>query len=495
LTKIYPGVIANEDITWSLRPGEIHAFLGENGAGKSTLMNMIYGLTQPDRGEIWVKGERVAMRDPNVAIALGIGMVHQHFMLIDTLTVAENIILGMEPHLAGMWVDRRKAIKSIQEISDRYGLSIDLHAKVGDISVGMQQRVEIIKALYRGAEILILDEPTAVLTPQEVDELFETLQRFTDGGKSIIFITHKMREVLALADRITILRNGRIVGTADPEKCDQKELARLIVGRTVNLKVEKTLATPGEVVLSVNGLKAHNDRRLPALNGVDLEVRSGEILGIAGVEGNGQTELIEVLAGLRQRQSGEITLNGESLKRATPRKLLDMGIAHIPENRHRRAVIMKDSIENNMVLSNVARPPFSRWSFLSRRAIAASATRLMAQFQIKAPDSQTALSSLSGGNQQKVVVARELSRSSKVLLASQPTRGVDAGAIEFIHSQIVAKRDEGWGVLLVSAELDEILALADRIAVLYKGQIVATIDAAEADRDKLGLMMLSGKLS
>jgi len=493
ITKRFPGVLANDDITWHLNQGEIHAFLGENGAGKSTLMNMIYGLYQPDAGQIKVRGQVVQMASPQTAIELGIGMVHQHFMLVPTLTVAENIVLGSEPRRNGIFYDKHTTEKNILEISQKYGLAVDPGALIKDISVGLQQRVEIVKALYRGANILILDEPTAVLSPQEADELFVTLRQLREAGESIIFITHKMKEVLKVSDRVSVLRGGRIVGQADPKTIDEKALANLVVGRDVNLQVEKTAAKPGEVILNVDNLHALNDRNLLCLRGASFLIRAGEILGIAGVEGNGQTELVEVLTGLRPALDGRITLLSENVTGASPRNLLDMGVAHIPEDRYKRAMVMDYPVAENMVLSTFHRPPFARGPFIDRQAIHDHAVALVKEYDVRTPDVETPGGNLSGGNQQKVVVAREFSRPIRLLIASQPSRGVDAGATEFIHRKIIEKRDAGCAILLVSAELDEVMALADVIAVIYRGRLVATMAAKMATRELLGQYMTGQK--
>lgn len=489
ISKAFPGVLANDDITWHLKQGEVHAFLGENGAGKSTLMNIIYGLYQPDTGQIKVRGRVTRMSSPQVSIRLGIGMVHQHFMLVPTLTVAENIVLGCEPRRNGLFYDRQAAQQSIGELSQKFGLAVDPTALVKDISVGLQQRVEIVKALYRGASILILDEPTAVLTPQEADELFITLRQLREAGQSIIFITHKMKEVLKLSDRVTVLRGGRIVGEADPKAVDEQALAALVVGREVSLQVSKTRAQPGDIVLDVEGLSAENDRRLPALRGLSFQVRAGEVLGIAGVEGNGQTELVEVLTGLRPSLAGHTRLLGQDVTASSPRQLLDLGVAHIPEDRHSRALVMEYPVAHNLVLSTFHRPPFARGIFINWQWLRLHAADLVQEYDVRTPNVDTPAGNLSGGNQQKVVVAREFSRPIRLLIASQPTRGVDAGATEFIHRKIVAKRDGGCAVLLVSAELDEVMGLADRIAVIYRGRLVITFPADQASRELLGLYM------
>jgi simple sugar transport system ATP-binding protein len=488
ITKRFPGVLANDHISFTLMPGEIHALLGENGAGKSTLMNIIYGLYKQDEGEILVNGRDVNIQNPNDAIALGIGMVHQHFMLVPTLTVTENIILGNEL-TRGFRLDSRRAAKRIRELSEKYGLKIDPDAYVRDISVGHQQRVEIVKALYRGADILILDEPTAVLTPQEADDLFLVIRTLVAQGKSIIFITHKLREVLALADRISVLHHGKLVGSTTPQEATEASLASMMVGRDVLLVVDKEPANPQETVLDVHNLYAREDRDLMAVNGLNLEVRAGEILGIAGVQGNGQTELVEAIVGLRKIEEGSVKIRGKDATRASPRKITEMGVAHIPEDRQADGLVTGYSIADNLVLNSYYQPPFARGIIRNDSAILEQAERLVQKFDVRTPSIQTSAGSLSGGNQQKVIVAREFSRPVKLIIAAQPTRGVDVGSIEFIHAQLVALRDKGAGVLLVSAELDEILALSDRIAVMYHGKIVATFPREETNREQLGLLM------
>jgi general nucleoside transport system ATP-binding protein len=488
ITKQFPGVLANDHISFTLMPGEIHALLGENGAGKSTLMNVIYGLYQPDEGEILVHGRPTKIHDPNDATALGIGMVHQHFMLVPPLTVAENIVLGKEIS-QGLLLDRRHAVERIRQLSEQYGLDVDPNAYVRDISVGHQQRVEIVKALYRGADILILDEPTAVLTPQEADDLFLVIRSLVEQGKSIIFISHKLREVLALADRISVLRQGQLVGSALPEEATEASLASMMVGRSVVLVVDKEPAQPQETVLEIQNLFAREDRGLMAVQGVSLEVRAGEILGVAGVQGNGQTELVEAVVGLRPVDGGSIKILGREAKGMSPRQITELGVAHIPEDRQADGLVTAYSIADNMVLNTYYLKPFANGVARNEPSIRERATNLVKKFDVRTPSIDTPAGSLSGGNQQKVIVAREFSRPVKLIVAAQPTRGIDVGSIEFIHSQLVLLRDEGAAVLLVSAELDEILALSDRIAVMYRGQIIATLPREEATRDNLGLLM------
>ncbi|MDQ4076395.1 MAG: ABC transporter ATP-binding protein [Chloroflexota bacterium] len=488
ITKRFPGVLANDHISFTLLPGEIHALLGENGAGKSTLMNIIYGLYEQDKGEILVHGKEVEIDNPNDAIARGIGMVHQHFMLVPTLTVTENIILGNEV-TNGPVLDRKQATRRIRELSERYGLEVDPNAYVRDISVGHQQRVEIVKALYRGADILILDEPTAVLTPQEADDLFLVIRSLAEQGKSIIFITHKLREVLELADRITVLRHGRVVGTTTPEEATRESLASMMVGRDVALVVEKEPARPDDTVLDIEDIVVKDDRGLVAVDGVSLEVRAGEILGVAGVQGNGQTELVEAIVGLRTVEEGMVRILERDVTNAAPRRITELGVAHIPEDRQADGLVGAYPVADNLVLNTYYHRPFARGIVMNEPAIHEQAKRLVEKFDVRTPSIETPAGSLSGGNQQKVIVAREFSRPVKLIVAAQPTRGIDVGSIEFIHTQLILLRDEGAAVLLVSAELDEILALADRIAVMYRGKIIATFPREEATRDRLGLLM------
>ena len=489
ITKTFPGVIANEDVSLTLYPGEILALLGENGAGKSTLMNIIYGLYHPTEGEILVRGQTVTMATPNDAIALGIGMVHQHFQLVPVMTVAENIMLGSETVKRG-FLDTQTVADRIIELSHRYNLDVDPYAVVEDLPVGMRQRVEIVKTLYREADILILDEPTAVLTPQEIEGLFEVMELLKAQGKSIIFITHKLKEVLRVADRIAVLRGGRVAGEADPKSATQESLAEMMVGREVILTVDKTPAVPRDVVLEIHGVSAKNDLGEPALRNVSLDVRAGEIVGVAGVQGNGQTELVEVVTGLRRADAGRIALNGVDMTNASPRTITQDGQScHVPEDRHAYGMVDSYSVADNLVLNIYNRPPFAKRMTINQQAINEHARELVAEFDVRTPSVETHGGSLSGGNQQKMVVAREFSRPLNLLIAAQPTRGIDVGSIEFIHNQIVAKRDEGVAVLLVSSELDEIMALSDRIAVMYKGEIIDIVPRAAATREGLGLLM------
>jgi len=494
ITKRFPGVLANDNVSFDLAPGEIHALLGENGAGKSTLMNVIYGLYQPDEGEIYINGNKVQIEDPNDALAHGIGMVHQHFMLVPVMTVTENLMLGHEttrglPLGSLSRVDRRRVSREIGELAEQYGLTVDPSAYVRDLSVGEEQRVEIVKALYRGAEVLILDEPTAVLTPQEAEDLFEVMHSLVRQGKSIIFITHKLKEVLKIADRISVLRDGRVVGSTTPAESSEAELAAMMVGREVLLRVEKGPAQPGEEVLVVENLQVLDAREQMAVRGVSFSVREGEILGVAGVQGNGQAELAEALSGLRAPSGGQITLQGYDISSARPRVITEHGTAHVPEDRHKHGLVLSYPIDDNLVLQTYYQAPFANGLNINPKAVQDNARRLVKEFDVRTPSIETHAGSLSGGNQQKVIVARELSRPIRLLLANQPTRGLDVGSIEFIHRRIVEVRDSGVAVLLISAELDEITSLSDRIAVMYAGRIVATLDAAAADRETLGLLM------
>jgi len=603
VTKRFPGVLANDRISFTLDQGEVLAFLGENGAGKSTLMNILYGLYAPDEGEVAVRGQPVQIHDPNDAIGLGIGMVHQHFQLVPVFTVAENIVMGTEPTrfpfswktmglaggvtaaiflvgglltgigmqavwagliggaaVAGLYglvnllgfltrwkflvywpvvaaaavavvialalilkaqdripllvfmailfaaashpalkvistaLDRRTASRRIKALSDQYGLSVEPDALVGTLPVGIQQRVEILKTLYRQAEILILDEPTAVLTPQETDELFEIMHSLEAEGKSIIFISHKLKEVMTIADRVVVLRNGRVVGETTPAESSEEQLAEMMVGREVVLVVDKGPASPGDVVLEVSGLTAIDRRQQQALRGVDLFVRAGEVLGVAGVQGNGQTELVEVLTGLHNATGGSIRIMGQDVTNAPPRQVTELGVAHIPEDRQRDGLIMPFPIYDNLRLVTYYQEPFADGPTVSFDALYDYADKVVKEFDVRTPSIALPAQNLSGGNQQKVIVGRELSRPIKLLIASQPTRGLDVGSIEYIHRRLVQKRDEGCAVLLVSAELDEIMALSDRIAVMYGGRIVGTMDADKVTREELGLLMAGAQL-
>jgi ABC-type uncharacterized transport system ATPase subunit len=491
ITKRFGSFTANDNINLIVEKGEIHALLGENGAGKSTLMNILFGLYQPEEGEIRIRGEKVKIANPNMANDLGIGMVHQHFMLVEPFTVTENIILGMEPK-RGAKIDIERAERQVQELSDKYGLRVDPRAKIEDISVGMQQRVEILKTLYRGAEILIFDEPTAVLTPQEIKELMEIMQNLVKEGKSIIFITHKLKEILAICDRCTIIRKGQYIDTVNVKETNSDELAAKMVGRHVTFEVEKKPAEPKQPVLTIKNLVVEGNRGVDALRGLDLEVRGGEILGVAGIEGNGQSELIEAITGLRKVKSGTITLNGKEIQNQAPRKITEAGVGHIPEDRHKRGLVLDYSIGENMVLQTYYKEPFARGGVLRKNAIFDYARKLIKQFDVRTPSEYTPARALSGGNQQKGIIAREVDRNPDLLIAAQPTRGLDVGAIEFIHKKLVEQRDAGKAVLLLSLELDEVLNVSDRIAVIYEGQIVGIVKPEETDHDALGLMMAGG---
>ncbi len=493
ITKRFPGVLANEDVSIAVSPGEVLALLGENGAGKSTLMNVVYGLLSADAGEILVEGRPVKIDSPKDAIELGIGMVHQHFMLVEPLTVTENIVLGNEPVSRGGVIDRTVARERVVEIAEKYSLRVDPDSRVLDLSVGMQQRVEILKALYRQARILILDEPTAVLTPQEVDELFEIVRGLVTEGLAVVIITHKLEEVMDFSDRIVVMRAGKVVGETSPSACDQRSLAKMMVGRDVVLRVDKEPSTPGDVVLRVEDLHALDDRKLEALRGVTLEVRRGEIVGVAGVDGNGQRELIEVVTGIRKASGGKVTLLGKDITHADPRATIQAGVSHVPEDRQRRGLVLEFDLIENVALGDHARPPISRFGVLDRAAMNKMAEKRIADYDVRTPSSTVLAGNLSGGNQQKLVLARELGRNPELLVAGQPTRGLDVGAIEFVHRQILAERGAGKGVLLVSMELEEILSLSDRILVFYEGRIVAEFESGAVNEEELGFYMTGGK--
>ena len=493
IRKEFGTFVANDNITLQLRKGEIHALLGENGAGKSTLMNVLFGLYQPEGGEIRVRGEKVNIENPNIANDLGIGMVHQHFMLVEKFTVTENIILGSEPR-SGLTVDRATARKKVMDISEQYGLRIDPDAKIEDISVGMQQRVEILKTLYRGAEILIFDEPTAVLTPQEIQELIQIMKRLIEEGKSIVLITHKLKEIMQVADRCTVIRRGRYIGTIDiDETVNEDRLAEMMVGREVNFDAEYSKADPQQVVLDVQKLVVKDSRGLKAVDGLDLQIRSGEILGIAGIDGNGQTELIEAISGLKKPESGKVMLNGKDVTGFTPRKVTESGVGHIPQDRHKHGLVLDYTIRDNMVLQTYYKEPFSKRGLMNYKAVAEKAKALIEKFDVRTPSVDVPARALSGGNQQKAIIAREVDRSPDLLIAAQPTRGLDVGAIEFIHEQLIKEREKGRAVLLISFELEEILHVADRIAVLYEGKIVGIRDPKETTEQELGFLMAGGK--
>jgi general nucleoside transport system ATP-binding protein len=491
VTKRFPGVVANSDISIALHKGEILGLLGENGAGKSTLVKMLFGLYRPDEGQILIRGEEVKLHDPGDAIRRGVGMVHQHFQLVPVMTVAENVMLGAEPH-KGPFLNIGSASARVRELSKAYGLQVDPTALVEDLAVGTQQRVEIIKALYREADILILDEPTAVLTPAETDELLKVMRDLAAKGVAIIFITHKLREAMAVCDTISVLRAGKLMGTTTPQETDQAGLANMMVGRSVVLQVHKGAAHPGDVVLQVSGLHATDDRGHPAVRGLDLEVRAGEIVGVAGVEGNGQRELIEALVGMRAVKGGTITFNGADITRANPRDVNRLGVSHIPEDREKHGLVGTYSVADNLVLERFDEAPFSKGWVRDFGAVDEHASKLVEEFDVRPRGIHNRASALSGGNKQKVIVARELTQDAKLVIAAQPTRGVDVGSIEFIHKQLVNQRDAGVAVLLVSAELDEILSLSDRVAVLYEGEIQEMLPIQEATRERVGYLMTGG---
>ncbi|MBN1503915.1 MAG: ABC transporter ATP-binding protein [Candidatus Eisenbacteria bacterium] len=489
VSKRFALVKANDSVNLEVERGEIHALVGENGAGKSTLMRILYGLYRPDSGHVSIDGKRVEIKSPSDAISLGVGMVHQHFMLIPQLSVAENVVLGSEPSRSGVFLDLAAASRRIEELSRLFALSVDPRPQVDKLSVGAQQRVEILKILFRGAELLILDEPTAVLTPQETEALFVILRKMREQGKTILFITHKLSEVMAISDRVTVMRRGGVVGVVATRDTSPAELAMMMVGRKVLFDVEKGPAAPGGAVLELVDVRALGASRVPRLKGLSLSVRAGEILGVAGVEGNGQTELVEVIAGLRKPTSGRVLLRGEDVTGASPKQMLERGVAHIPEDRLRRGLIADFTVGENLILGSHFRRPYAGRVFLDSAALLTNADRALREFDVRPRTPLLRAGSLSGGNQQKLVVARELGRNPLLLVAAQPTRGVDIGAIEFIRRCLVSQRDEGTAVLLVSADLSEVLSLSDRIAVIFGGRIVSTVDAAATDEKELGLLM------
>lgn len=489
ISKLFPGILANDDVSIQLRKGEILALLGENGAGKSTLMSILFGLYKADSGRILLRGEEVHIHNPNVAKDLGIGMVHQHFKLISSFTVTENIVLGLEPH-KGLVIDLKSASERIATLSKTYGLNVDPWAKIENITVGMQQRVEILKMLYRNAEILIFDEPTAVLTPQEIGDLIEILRNLIAEGKSIILITHKLKEIKAIADRCTVLRRGKVVGTVDVAHSDEEEMAEMMVGRKVSFEIDKKPQKPGEVVLDIQSLSVLSNRKIEAVKNFSLVIRYGEIVGLAGVDGNGQTELVETIAGLRKAYSGKIFLKGVDITDSGVRERVRSGIAHIPEDRQRRGLVLDYSMEDNLVLEVYGLEPYSKRGFLNRGAIKSHARKLMNSFDVRAGEGEMAIArSLSGGNQQKAIVGREIDLNPDLLIAVQPTRGLDVGSIEYIHSRLLEQRDKGKAVLLVSLELDEILGLSDRIVVISHGSVSGTVDPKHTTESEIGLMM------
>ncbi len=489
IRKEFPGILANDDITLGLRKGEVHALLGENGAGKSTLMSILFGLYQPDAGMIRIRGQEVRIDNPNIANELGIGMVHQHFKLVHNFTVTENIVLGIEP-TTGLVLSLKDASRRIKALSEQYGLNVEPDSKIEDISVGMQQRVEILKMLYRNAEVLIFDEPTAVLTPQEIQDLIKIMRNLLSEGKSIILITHKLKEIKAIADRCTVIRRGKFVGTVDVKDTDEARMAEMMVGRQVSFTVDKAAREPGPVILKIDGLNVRNARKVLALKNFSLEVHAGEILGVAGVEGNGQSELVEALTGLRKIESGSVRLDATDVTHFSIRERIQGGMAHIPEDRQKRGLVLDYTIEENFILETHREEPFSHHGFLDRQAIREHAEKLIDAFDVRSGEGAVSLArTMSGGNQQKAIIGREFDRNPEVLIAVQPTRGLDVGSIEYIHKRLVEQRDSGKGVLLVSLELDEILDLSDRIAVLSNGELVGIVDAASTNEKEVGLMM------
>ena len=495
ITKRFPGVLANDDVNMSVERGEIVALLGENGAGKSTLMNILSGLYTPDSGEVLIDGEVLEFSSPSASIDAGIGMVHQHFMLIPVFTVSENVMLGIEPVRGAGWIRSKEADQMVLEVSQRYDLEVDPQAMVEDIPVGIQQRVEIIKVLLRKAEYVIFDEPTSVLTPQEVDGFFRIARGLRDDGKGVIFISHKLKEALELADRIVVMRDGANVGEVLPKDTNEEKLAEMMVGRPVELVVPKRIADPKDVVLSVSDLVVLDDRDHRAVDGVTFSIRAGEIVGIAGIQGNGQTELVESIVGLRASNVGSVILNGENITTASPRDIHQLDVAHVPEDRQESGLILGFSVTENMILDSYYEAPYSRGIQMDWKAAGASSKRLVEEYDVRTPSVEVSVSALSGGNQQKVIVAREFDRDVVLVVASQPTRGVDVGSIEYIHARIVEERDEGAAVLIVSSELDEVVALSDRIIVMYRGKIAGEFEAGEASTTELGLAMLGSGVS
>lgn len=490
IVKTFPGIVANDSVSIEVDRGEVLALLGENGAGKSTLMNVLSGLYRPDSGSILLNDERVVFRDPAESIANGIGMIHQHFMLVPVFDVVEAIALGSETTRGPLGsFDKRHARQRVEALSKQYGLQVDLDAKIEDLPVGVRQRVEILKALYRNSDVLVLDEPSAVLTPQETEELFQIIRSLASSGTSIIFISHKLHEVLEVADRITVLRRGKVVGTVRPSETTSEGLAELMVGRDVQLTVQRAQANPGDVVLRVSDLVVRDERQRIAVDGVTFDIRAGEIFAIAGVQGNGQTELVEALTGLRSVEAGNGLLDGSTLVFGSPRDISNAGVAHVPEDRSRDGMVRDMSIAENLIMNRYHRAPFSRNGILNATAVTEHAARAIAEYDVRTPSIETYVGNLSGGNQQKVIVAREFSRKVKLVIAAQPTRGLDVGSIEYIHKRIVRQRDDGVAVLIVSTELDEIFALGDRIGVMFQGRMVGIVEAADATRERIGLMM------
>lgn len=490
IRKEFPGIIANDNITLQLEKGEIHALLGENGAGKSTLMGMLFGMYQPDAGKIVIKDKEVKITNPNIANNLGIGMVHQHFKLVENFTVTQNIILGCEVKKFGLFTDIKKATKKIEELSKRYGLNVDPNAKIEDISVGMQQRVEILKMLYRNAEVLILDEPTAVLTPQEIDELMKIMKNLIEEGKSIIIITHKLKEIKAVANRCTIIRRGKYIGTVNVKETTEAKMAEMMVGREISFKVEKKKVNPGKVILNIENLSVFNNKKVLGLKNFSINVKAGEILGVAGVEGNGQSELVEAITGMRKVESGKIIFMDEELNNVSIRSRIQKGIAHIPEDRHKRGLILDYTIEENMVLEVYNKRPYSKNGLLNKVEIKNYATKIIKDFDVRSGEGVNSIArSLSGGNQQKAIIGREIELGPELLIAVQPTRGLDVGSIEYIHKRLVEQRDKGKAVLLISLELDEVLNVSDRIAVINSGELIGVVKATDVNENEIGLMM------
>ena len=494
ITKKFGDFVANDHINLEVRQGEIHALLGENGAGKSTLMNMLAGLLQPTSGEILVKGENAHLDSPSKATKLGIGMVHQHFMLVEAFTVAENIILGAETTKAGI-LSLRQAAEEIKTLSEKYGLSVDPFAKIADISVGAQQRVEILKTLYRGADMIIFDEPTAVLTPSEILELLDIMRNLVKEGKSIVLITHKLDEIRAVADRVTVIRRGQSIETVPVAGSTSEQLAEMMVGRAVSFKTDKVSSNPKEIILSIQNLVVNENRGVPAVKNLSLDVRAGEIVGIAGIDGNGQTELIQAITGLRKSQSGSIKIKGVETTHFKPRQITDMSVGHVPEDRHRDGMVLEMTLAENMALQTYYKEPFSKNGVLNYGKINEHARKLMVEFDVRAASEIVSGGSLSGGNQQKAVIAREIDRNPDLLIISQPTRGLDVGAIEYIRKRLVNERDKGKAILVVSFELDEILDVSDRIAVIHDGKIQGILDPAKTDKQELGILMAGGKVN
>jgi simple sugar transport system ATP-binding protein len=495
ITVTFPGVIANDNIHFSLKKGEIHGLLGENGAGKSVLMKTLYGMHIPDKGKILVNENEEKIDSPSTAIELGIGMVHQHFMLVPHLTVAENIILGREITNNKFFIDMKKTLKQVSVFCEQYNLCMDLELPIHMLTVGMQQRVEILKTLYRGADILILDEPTSVLTPYEAEELFKAIKALKDRGKTIVFISHKLNEVLQICDKITVLRKGKVVGTVKTSETNQNDLAKMMVGRKVKLSYQKEEKEEDKIVLKIENLKTFDDRGIPVLKGINLEVKKYQILGIAGVQGNGQTELVEVITGLRKANQGKIILDNKNITRKSPKDRINMGISHIPEDRQKRGLILDFSVLENLILGSQDIPPFSNDKIrINSRKTFDFANKMIEDFSIKTPNKDTKVRYLSGGTQQRVVLAREFSKNPRLIIAAQPTRGLDVGATEYVHSKLIEMRDKGSAILLISADLDEILMLSDKIAVIFEGKIVAIKDPKETKRKEIGLLMAGANI-